>query len=219
MDRAVDVDATNPRWSPDGSRIAFVRRRGAGGAPDSVLVERPRPWTIWVADARSGSARQIWKSPETLRGSVPGTHGGTNLNYAAGGRIAFLSEMDGWPHLYSVSENGGEAMLLTPGKYMAEYVTLSPDGRWLAFAGNAGSDADDIDRRHVVRVPVDRAAPEVMTPGLVSVDAGVHERRQRARLHRCDGAAAAASGCAAQGSRSYGSAPTEFRPIIRPRNS
>jgi len=155
----------SPRWSPDGSRIAFVRRSGAGGAPDSVLVERPRPWTIWVADARSGRARQIWKSPETLRGSVPGTHGGTNLNYAAGGRIAFLSEMDGWPHLYSISENGGEAMLLTPGKYMAEYVTLSQDGRWLAFAGNAGSDVDDIDRRHIVRVPVDRAAPEVMTPG------------------------------------------------------
>ena len=33
------------------------------------------------------------------------------------------------------------------------------------FAGNAGSDPNDIDRRHVVRVPVDRAAPEVMTPG------------------------------------------------------
>ena len=48
---------------------------------------------------------------------------------------------------------------------MAEYVSLSPDGRWLAFAGNAGDDPDDIDRRHVVRVPVDRAAPEVLTPG------------------------------------------------------
>jgi len=155
----------SPRWSPDGARIAFTRRRGSGGAPDSILVERPRPWTIWVADARSGTAREIWKSPETLRGSVPGTHGGTNLNYAAGGRVVFLSEMDGWPHLYSVSDNGGDALLLTPGKYMAEYVTMSADGRWLAFAGNAGTDADDIDRRHIVRVPVDRAAPEVVTPG------------------------------------------------------
>jgi len=155
----------SPRWSPDGSRLAMVRRPGAGGSPDSVLVERPRPWGIWVADARSGTARQIWKSPATPRGSPPGTHGGANLNYAAGGRIAFLSEMDGWPHLYSISENGGEPTLLTPGKYMAEYVRMSPDGKWLAFAGNAGSDADDIDRRHVVKVPVDRAAPEVLTPG------------------------------------------------------
>jgi dipeptidyl aminopeptidase/acylaminoacyl peptidase len=73
--------------------------------------------------------------------------------------------MDGWPHLYSIAEGGGEPLLLTPGRYMAEYVTLSPDGRYLAFAGNAGSDVDDIDRRHVVRVPVDRAAPEVLTQG------------------------------------------------------
>ena len=155
----------SPRWSPDGARIAFVRRPGAGGEPDSVLVDRPTKWAIWLADAVSGSAHALWKSPETLRGSYPGTHGGSNLEYGAGGRIAFLSEMDGWPHLYSVSERGGAPMLLTPGNYMAEYVTMSHDGKWLAFAGNAGSDANDIDRRHIVRVPIDRAAPEVMTPG------------------------------------------------------
>ena len=48
---------------------------------------------------------------------------------------------------------------------MAEYVTLSPDRKWLIFAGNAGSTPGDINRRHLVRVPVDRAAPEVVTPG------------------------------------------------------
>ncbi len=153
----------SPRWSPDGSRIAFVRV-ARGGAPDSVLADVPRPWAIWSADARSGAARELWKSPSTLRGSIPNTHGGTNLNYGAG-RIAFLTEMDGWPHLYSIAENGGAATLLTSGKFMAEYVTMSHDGRWLAFAGNAGSDADDIDRRHIVRVPIDRAAPDVLTPG------------------------------------------------------
>ena len=154
----------SPRWSPDGEQIAFVRMPGGGGAPDSVLVDRPTPWAIWIASTRSGDARQLWKSPETLRGSVPRTHGGTNLGFGAG-RVTFLSEMDGWPHLYSISPNGGAPLLLTPGRYMAEYVTMSSDGQWLAFAGNAGADADDIDRRHIVRVPVDRAAPEVLTPG------------------------------------------------------
>ena len=155
----------SPRWSPDGSRIAFVRTPGLGGAPDSVLAMRPQPWAIWVADVRSGEARRIWKSPETLRGSLPGTDGRANLHYAAGGRIVFLSEMDGWPHLYSIAQSGGEPTLLTPGTYMAEHITLSPDGRSLAFAANAGSDSNDIDRRHIVIVPVDRAAPQVMTPG------------------------------------------------------
>ena len=155
----------SPRWSPDGRQIAFVRRPGAGGPPQQVLERRHNPWSIWTADVATGRARQVWEAPETLRGSPPSTQGGTNLAWAAGGRIVFLSYMDGWPHLYSVSEQGGEALLLTPGNYMAEYIRMSPDKRYLVFAANAGSDPNDIDRRHVVRVPVDRAAPEVLTPG------------------------------------------------------
>jgi len=155
----------SPRWSPDGKRIVFVRRPGNGGAPEPVLEQRPQAWSIWTADATTGEGQQLWKSPFTLRGSPPSTHGGTNLHWAAGGRIVFLSYLDGWPHLYSISENGGEPLLLTPGNYMAEYITISNDRRYMVFAGNAGTDTDDIDRRHIVRVPVDRAEPVVVTPG------------------------------------------------------
>ena len=100
-----------------------------------------------------------------MKGSLPNTQGETNLHWAAGGRIVFLSYLDGWPHLYSISETGGEPLLLTPGNYMAEYISISNDRRYLVFAGNAGTDTDDIDRRHIVRVPVDRAEPTVVTPG------------------------------------------------------
>jgi dipeptidyl aminopeptidase/acylaminoacyl peptidase len=155
----------SPRWSPDGRRIAFVRLPGTGGAPDSLLPPRPNPWEIWTAAATTGAAQVLWKSPVTLPGSVPTTDGGTNLGWAAGDRIVFLSYQDGWPHLYSIPAAGGSALLLTPGRYMAEHISLSSDGRWLVFAGNMGSDSLDVDRRHIVRVPVDRAAPEVMTPG------------------------------------------------------
>jgi dipeptidyl aminopeptidase/acylaminoacyl peptidase len=155
----------SPRWSPDGKRIAFVRRPGAGGELEPVLEQRPFPWSIWTADVATGTGRSIWKSPNTLLGSAPTTHGGTNLHWAAKGRIAFLSYQDGWPHLYSISEDGGEALLLTPGNYMLEYITLSPDKTHLVAAANAGKDAGDLHRRHIVKVPVDRAAPVVMTEG------------------------------------------------------
>lgn len=155
----------SPRWSRDGTRLVFIRRPGAGGAPEPLLEPRHSPWAIWVADARTGSATQLWKAPETLRGSVPSTHGGTNLHWAAGDRVVFLSYVDGWPHLYSIAASGGEPLLLTPGDYMAEYIQMSPDGRYAVFAGNAGSQPDDIDRRHIVKAPVDRSAPEVLTPG------------------------------------------------------
>ena len=156
---------SSPRWSPDGKRIAFVRRPGSGGAPEAILEQRAQAWAIWTADATTGEGKQLWKSPFTLRGSPPSTEGGTNLRWAAASRIVFLSYLDGWPHLYSISENGGEPLLLTPGHYMAEYISISNDRKYLVFAANAGTDADDIDRRHIVRVPVDRAEPTVVTPG------------------------------------------------------
>ncbi len=155
---------SSPRWSPDGRRIAFVRRPGAGGAPEAILEQRPQAWSIWTADATTGEGSQLWKSAFVLRGSPPTTQGETNLHWAAG-RIVFLSYMDGWPHLYSISETGGEPSLLTPGNYMAEYISVSADRRYLIFAANAGADSDDIDRRHIVKVPVDKAEPVVMTPG------------------------------------------------------
>ncbi len=155
----------SPRWSPDGSRLVFVRRPGGGGPARNILESRPTEWALWTADARSGDAKLLWTSPKTLRGSVPNTQGGTNLHWAAGGRIVFLSYMDGWPHLYSIAASGGAPLLLTPGNYMAEYVRLSPDGKTLVFTGNAGETPDDLHRRHIVTVPVDRATPKVLTPG------------------------------------------------------
>ena len=155
----------SPSWSANGTRIAYVRTQGRGGAPDSILVRHPYPWEIWTADAATGEGRRVWESPRTLRGSVPSTQGGTNLHWAAGDRIVFLSYQDGWPHLYSITETGGTPRLLTPGDYMAEYITLSADRQWLVFAANAGRDPLDVDRRHVVKVAIDRARPEVMTPG------------------------------------------------------
>jgi dipeptidyl aminopeptidase/acylaminoacyl peptidase len=151
----------SPRWSPDGTRIVFVRRAASGGAPAPLLERRPSEWALWVADAASGSVRQLWRAPETL----PGSSGGSNLQWAAGDRIVFLSYMDGWPHMYSVHSRGGEPALLTPGNYMVEFPKLSPDKRFLYFSANTGPDRDDIDRRHLARTSVDRATLEVLTPG------------------------------------------------------
>lgn len=155
----------SPRWSPDGSKLVFVRTPGSGGAPDSILVRRPNPWSIFTAEVSSGKFTEIYKAPATLRGSVPSTHGGTNLHWAAGDKIVFLSYQDGWQHLYSMDAKGGKETLLTPGNFMAEHIRLSPDKKWLLFSANTGPDAMDLDRRHAVRVAVDKPGVEVMTPG------------------------------------------------------
>lgn len=156
----------SPRWSPDGKKIAFVRTPGSGGAPDSILVEHLRAWAIWTADVSSGNASMIWKSPNTLRGSVPTTDGGFNLNWVAGDRLVFLSYQDGWPHLYSIPAMGGLPLLLTPGSFMVEQLSLSADRKWMVFSVNTGPDKLDIDRRHIARVPVGEAAMEIVTKGV-----------------------------------------------------
>ncbi|HEY2896279.1 MAG TPA: prolyl oligopeptidase family serine peptidase [Gemmatimonadaceae bacterium] len=151
-----------PAWSPDGKRIAFVRRPGSGGVPETLLDLHPDPWEIWTADAASGAGHLVWQSPKTLRGSFPGD---THLAFAAGDRLVFLSDMDGWPHLYSVPESGGAPLLLTPGAFMAEYVSETPDHTAIVYNANTGTTRGDYDRRHLFRVPVDRAAPLALTSG------------------------------------------------------
>lgn len=148
------------RWSPDGTRIAFVRVPGQGGPPVPFLKDIPQTWAIFTADVASGAAREVWRTPKTLRGNFPETAGGSNLAWGGGDRLIFVSDMDGWPHLYAVPAAGGAPVLLTPGNYMVEHVAMSADHEFIVFSANSGALPDDDDRRHIFTVPVARG--EVM---------------------------------------------------------
>jgi dipeptidyl aminopeptidase/acylaminoacyl peptidase len=154
-----------PVWSPDGSHIAYVRLPGNGGPPDPLLKNTPLPWSIWTADAATGTGKEIWHSGSGLRDSFPDFAGNANLHWAKGGNILFLSEADNWPHLYTVPEGGGAAKLLTPGDYMVEHLDVAADGKSVVYSANTGATKDDDDRRHLFRVSLSGGAPVAVTKG------------------------------------------------------
>jgi len=162
----VDSDS-HPKWSPDGKWIAFVRRPAATrDTPDGFFIapDRPEPWAIWLADAATGSAHEIWRSTTTMEGSLPhmaGDTGGGLIQWGAESRIVFASEQDGWQHLYSIPAAGGTPQLLTPGNCEAEQWAFSPDRKTIVFNSNC----EDIDRRHLWRVNVTGGKPERLTGG------------------------------------------------------
>jgi dipeptidyl aminopeptidase/acylaminoacyl peptidase len=150
-----------PHWSPDGSQLAFIRlNRGSGFR---FFSGRPEPWSIWVWNEASDKAKMIWQSTNGANGSFPGEGDWEEeaFQFAAGNRIIFASQEDGWVHLYSMSAEGGGPVLLTPGDYSFLGVTLSPDRKELIYSSNE----NDIDRRHLWRVSVNRPGPVALTHG------------------------------------------------------
>ncbi|MEO8257320.1 MAG: prolyl oligopeptidase family serine peptidase [Acidobacteriota bacterium] len=158
-----------PAWSADGRRIAFLRQPGAGGAPRSPLVQVRTKWAILVAEVDRPQAAPVTAaaSGDSPIDPILQNPNGLHFQWAADDTLIFNSYRDGWPHLYSLARpgSGSKPVLLTPGPFMVEQLTLSADRRFIVYNANTGSERGDIARRHLFRVPVDTATPVPLTAG------------------------------------------------------
>jgi len=159
LDPSLDRDG-NPVWSPDGSRLAWMR---IAAAPRARMFSPRRtadePWSLRVADVKTGQAREVWRADAGYGSAMQNVVADSQLYWGAGDRLVFPWEKDGWLHLYSVALAGGRPALLTPGEFEVEYVSLSPDRTHVVFNSNQG----DIDRRHAWSVAVDGSSKPVQT--------------------------------------------------------
>lgn len=156
---------TSPRWSPDGQKLVFIRLPAIGGSLDSLSQRKLNPWSIRLNDLTSNKSQLLWEAPKTFRGSYPKTHGGANLMFPQTDIIIFTSSHDNWPHIYSISAKGGKPNLLTPGEYMVEHLALNNDKNHILFSANFGSDPQDVDRRHIFSVSIEKADVKSISKG------------------------------------------------------
>ena len=168
-----------PRWSPDGTRLAFVSKRGDEKAKRQLYVMRAdggEPECL--TDLKDDAGEAAW-SPD-----------GTQLVFSARvpheayeeedekkraprrfTRLLYKLDSVGWTgdrrrHLYVVPADGSaEAKQITDGDYEDSRPTWTPDGKSIAFSSARGEDWDIELKGDVYVVPAGGGEPKRLTPG------------------------------------------------------
>ena len=97
-----------------------------------------KKYSIYVADVSDGKPRAIHEITEEKFWSIPdwGEAGAQPWPSPDGKWIAFLSDEDGWDHLYVMPATGGAATQITKGHFEAWRPTWSHDSKRIAFDAN-----------------------------------------------------------------------------------
>ena len=107
--------ASDPAWSPDGRKLAFVRLNASVGSP------------IYVVKADGSGLLRLTRNPAL----------DADPTWSPDGRrIAFASERDGNSEVYVMNANGSGQRNLTRNPAYDANPTWSPDGRKIAFVSN-----------------------------------------------------------------------------------
>lgn len=93
--------------------------------------------TIYLADAATGSLKPIREDVEAKFWSLPDWEAGPEPQPSPDGKwIAFLTDQDGWDHLYVIPAGGGQAVQVTKGHFEVWRPVWSHDSTKIAFDAN-----------------------------------------------------------------------------------
>jgi len=116
---SVPVDGGETTWFgvPGDPRQTYIPRMGWAASADEVLIQHENRLQnrneVLIGDARTGAVRPIFVDSDSAWVNV-----NDEPRWLAGGKgFTWLSERDGWRHLYVVSRDGKRLDLRTPGQF------------------------------------------------------------------------------------------------------
>jgi dipeptidyl-peptidase-4 len=114
---------------------------------------------VILADARTGQTRSVLTDRDSAWVEVVEDFRWLDK----GSRFTWVSERDGWKHVYTVSRSGDSLRLVTPGAFdVISVERIDGEGRWIYFAASP----ENPSQRYLYRSRLDgRGAPEQLTPG------------------------------------------------------
>jgi dipeptidyl aminopeptidase/acylaminoacyl peptidase len=153
---SLDQD-TSPIFSLNGSEVAFIRVPSEKN-PEFVSHRAGQPWSIWIADAASGTGKRVWAADSGVGSVFAPTLSPKNLLWNSNDELVFPWEKTGWLQLYAVPARGGAVRSITSGAFEVVHMALSADRQRIVYSSN-----EDLDRMHVWTADFKRGPTAVST--------------------------------------------------------
>lgn len=167
----VSADGGATRWMdvPGDPRNHYIARMEWGGTSDAVFLQHlnrlQNTLTVRAADPATGAVRTVLTERDSAWVDV--VDDWTWLD--SGRRFLWVSERDGWRHVYTVSRDGRQTRLVTPGAFdVVSIEEVDEAGGWLYYIASP----DNPTQRYLYRTRLDgRGRAERLSP---AGEAGTH---------------------------------------------